>query len=117
MPKGSPIRLYYKVKCLSAEVRNESLHYWIQLHSDCSKIQWDKSRRLLPGSLVLLTKNSASFDSVVFAIVGFRNDDDLKKHRQFTIIPENSTSCNVDMLCDDTDLVLIESEVYWESFR
>ncbi len=116
MPKGSPIRLYYGIKCLSAEVKNENLHYWIQLHSDCSKIQWDKSKRLLPGSLVLLTKNSASFDSVVFAVVGLRNEADLKKHRKFTIIPENSTT-NVDVLCGDTDLVLIESEVYWESFR
>lgn len=117
MSKGSPIRLYYNVKCLSAEVKNESLHYWIQLHTDCSKIQWDKSRRLLPGNLVLLTKNSASFESVVFATVGLRKDDDLKKHRKLTIIPEKSTSCDVDVLCDDNDLLLIESEVYWESFR
>lgn len=117
MPKGSPIRLYYNVKCLTAEVKNENLHYWIQLHTDCSKIQWDKSRRLLPGNLVMLTKNNSSFDSVLFATVGLRNDDDLMKHRKLTIIPENSTSCNADVLWDDTDLLLIESEVYWESFR
>lgn len=119
MPKGSPIRLYYNVKCLTAEVKNESLHYWIQLHTDCAKIQWDKSRRLLPGNLVLLAKNSPTFDSVAFATIGLRKDDDLKKHRKLTIIPENatSTSCNVDVLCDDTDLLLIESEVYWESIR
>lgn len=119
MPRGSSIRLYYNVKCLTAEVKNESLHYWIQLDAACSKIQWEKSRRLLPGNLVLLTKNSAAFDSVVFAVVGTRNDDDLKKHRKLTIIPETSvsTSNNVDVLCDESDLLLIESEVYWESFR
>lgn len=66
---------------------------------------------------MLLAKNSPSFDSVVFATVGFRNDDDLKKHRKLTIIPENTQSCNIGVLCDDTDLLLIESEVYWESFR
>lgn len=109
--------MYYNVKCLTTEVKNENLHYWIQLPSDYSKIKWDKSKRLLPGNLVLLTKNSASFDSVVFATVGLRNDVDLKKHRKLTIIPENANSCNVDVLCDDTDLLLIESEVYWESFR
>lgn len=118
MAKGSPIRLYFNVKCLTAEVRRENLHYWFQLNSDCSKIQWDKSRRLLPGNLVLLAKNSPQFDSVVFATVGVRNDDDLKKHRKLTIIPETSSNaCDFDVLRDDTDLMLIESEVYWESFR
>ncbi|KAG4069526.1 hypothetical protein HA402_006892 [Bradysia odoriphaga] len=117
MPKGSPIRLYYNVKCLTPEVKNENLHYWIQLNSDCKKINWDKSRRLLPGNLVLLTKNSPSFDSVVFATVGSRNDNALKKERKLTIIPESTQSCNFDVLCDDDNLLLIESEVYWESFR
>ncbi|XP_037051302.1 NFX1-type zinc finger-containing protein 1-like isoform X2 [Bradysia coprophila] len=117
MPKGSPIRVYYKVKCLTAEVKFENLNYWIELPTDYSKINWDKSKRLLPGNLVLLTKNSASLDSVVFATVGFRNDDDLKKHRKLTIIPEKAQSRIADVLCDETDLLLIESEVYWESFR
>lgn len=117
MPKGSPIRLYYNVKCLTAEVKNQNLHYWIQLNSDCKKIKWDTSRRLLPGNLVLLTKNSPSLDSVVFATVGSRNDDDLKKKQKLSIIPEATQLCNFDVLCDDENLLLIESEVYWESFR
>lgn len=117
MPKGSPIRVYYKVECLTAEVKNENLHYWIQLPSDYSKINWEKSKRLLPGNLVLLAKNSKSFESVVFATVGFRNDDELKKHRKLTIIPEKAHSRVADILCTETDLLLIESEVYWESFR
>lgn len=117
MPKGSPIRLYYNVKCLAAEVKNENLHYWIQLHADCSKIKWDKSKRLLPGNLVLLMRNSATFDSVIFATVGQRNDDELKENRKLSVILEPLQSCNVDVLRKETDLMLIESEVYWESFR
>lgn len=117
MPKGSPIRLYYNVKCLNAEVRGDNLHYWIQLHKDCSKIQWEKSKRLLSGSLVMLTKNSKTLDSVVFAVVGQRNEDALKKERKLSIIPEYFDSTNFDDLRHGNDLMLIESEVYWESFR
>lgn len=117
MPKGSPIRVYYTVKCLTAEVKYENLHYWIELPSDYSKIRWDKSKRLLPGNLVLLTKNSTSFDSILFATVGIRNNEDLKTNRRLTIIPEKEQSRIADVLCSETDLLLIESEVYWESFR
>lgn len=73
-------------------------------------IRWDKSKRLLVGSLLLFT--SDFFKTSYYATVAGRNVDELKKGI-LSIVWEGEAP-----LWDrDEEYVMLECEVYFEAYR
>ncbi|XP_021964846.2 NFX1-type zinc finger-containing protein 1-like [Folsomia candida] len=111
MPLGS-IRIYNNVQILGSELLRGVTHFWLRLPEKFTrKVKWDRSKRLLPGSLLVLTKDA--FKTGSFGVVGIRDADKLKKSGELSFIPEGDPPSY-----NDTDnFMLIESEVYFEAYR
>ncbi|XP_021953554.2 NFX1-type zinc finger-containing protein 1 [Folsomia candida] len=111
MPLGS-IRIYNNVQILGSELLHGVTHFWLRLPEKFTrKVKWDRSKRLLPGSLLVLTKDA--FKTGSFGVVGIRDADKLKRSGELSFIPEGDPPSY-----NDTDnFMLIESEVYFEAYR
>jgi hypothetical protein len=77
MPIGS-VRIYPGVNVKNVELIGDALIYKIQLaDSDYGRIRWEKSKRLLNGSLLVFTPDN--FKTAFFGIVAQRDVQQLKE--------------------------------------
>ncbi|CAG7834108.1 unnamed protein product [Allacma fusca] len=110
LPPGT-IRFYHDVKLRKVECLQEMTLFSMQFStSNLKRVKWEKSKRLLNGSLLLLTPDK--FGTIYFATVGRRDEKQLPKGI-IDIIWEGrrpETYTNVVFL-------MIECEVYFESYR
>jgi len=112
MPIGS-IRVYPDVQFIGTDMVNDVSVYHVQLQLQLisqRKIDWDRSKRLLNGSLLVLTPDN--FETVYFAVVSVRKCEDLD-HGKLGISWEGAYP----KWNPDEKFLMIESEVYFEAYR
>jgi hypothetical protein len=99
------------VEIVSVELVRDNTVYKIQLHEDnYKKIKWEKSKRLLTGSLLVFT--SDYFKTAYFAVVASRNVDELKKGILSVIWEGDGPVWD-----HDDEYLMVECEVYFEAYR
>ena len=104
------VRIYPEVVICGAELVRDTVTYSLQLPEALYKrVKWEKSKRLLQGSLLVLTADN--FESAYFAIVASRDPAQLKKGI-FGIIWEG-----IKPDYSNEEFLLIECEVYFEAYR
>lgn len=90
--------------------RGNVIHY-IQLHPDnYKKVKWDKSKRLLSGSLLVFTKDD--FVNSYFATVYQRNENELKAGKLAI-----SWEGEIPEFDKQAEFLMVECEVYFEAYR
>jgi hypothetical protein len=110
LPIGS-IRIYPDTQIVSGELVRDEFVYKVQLPEHAYKrIKWDKSKRLLPGSLLVFTPDF--FENAFFAIISGRNIDDLSKG-----LLSMTWEGRQPVWDRDDDYLMVECEVYFESYR
>lgn len=114
MPLGE-VRLYTEVKIVKIEKVRDSVVYKLQLPQKTYKrIKWEKSKRLLVGSLILLTTvdNCFQAQTTFFGIVFSRNTNELGKG--IVTVTWEGIPPTYD---EDEEYLMVESEVYLEAYR
>lgn len=110
MPLGN-IRIYPDVQIISGDLVRDQFIFEVQLSDDNYKhIRWEKSKRLLTGSLLVFT--SDLFKSTYFATVATRNQVELSKGILSIIWEGGKPTWD-----RDDDYLMVECEVYFEPFR
>ena len=84
----------------------------LQLDSYLRRVKWDRSKRLLNGSLLLLTKDDCQTN--YFATVTRRNVQELSQYGTFCITWEGDKP---DFQKEDSYFDVLECDVYFESYR
>lgn len=114
MPLGE-VRLYTEVTINQIVKERDSVVYKLQLAEyNFKRIRWEKSKRLLIGSLVLLTPTDNSFqlDNTHFGIVFSRNIKELEKGLVSVSWEGTPPAYN-----EEEEYLMFESEVYLEAYR
>lgn len=105
------IKLYYNVKIKDDDVQSNDIYLLEFSTKGFERINWEGSKRLLFGSLLLLSDNN--FDSFMLFTVVDRKPDQLSRGRfrakfEGEILPEYAKK---------TDLIMAESSVFFEAYR
>ncbi len=115
MPLGE-VRLYTNISFLKVEKDRDTIVHKLQLTLDkrFKKIKWDKSKRLLPGSLIVFTSEENCFQqhNTHFGVVFNRNPKELEKGI-LTVTWEGTPP----VYDEDEEYFMLESEVYLEAYR
>ncbi|CAL8088270.1 unnamed protein product [Orchesella dallaii] len=112
MPLGE-VRLYTEVSIKQVAKERDSIVYKIQLSErSYKKVKWDKSKRLLPGSLLVFTTVEQCFKDAYFAVVFNRNTKELEKG--VVTVTWEGTPPAYD---EGEEYLMLESEVYLEACR
>lgn len=99
---------------VSDKLGRDAVVYNAQLSPDGYKrVRWDKSKRLLPGSMLVFTGTKDFFRTAYFATVANRDVEELKKG-VVSFVWEGDTSPAWDTA---VEYLMVECEVYFESFR
>ena len=112
MPIGN-VRLYENVSIVYPAEKDIFVYHAILDKKTTGRIKWDRSKRLLPGSLLVFSSNN--FVSAYYAIVHMRDEKLLSSKSTIKIVfqdelPEQG-------LMDDTKYIMLECEVYFEAYR
>ncbi|XP_014216290.1 NFX1-type zinc finger-containing protein 1-like [Copidosoma floridanum] len=108
--KNSDFRIYKNVKLIAFE--NKENDVGVQLFfGNIKNVDWRRSKRLMFGSLLLLSRNN--FESVLFATVLNRENKDLERG-YVTIMPCAESIITPDMY--NSEFVLLESKIYFEPY-
>jgi len=112
LPIGE-IRIYPDVQIVNAELIRDECVYKVQLPEETYKrIKWDKSKRLLTGSLLAFTQASPDFfRETYFAIVASRKVEDLSKGLLSLTWEGRQPTWD-----KDEKYLMVECEVYFESY-
>ncbi|KAI9551691.1 hypothetical protein GHT06_022027 [Daphnia sinensis] len=105
------IRLYYDVKIKDDDVQSDNVYVLEFSTKGFERVNWEGSKRLLFGSLLLLSANN--FDSFMLFTVVDRKPDQLSRGRfrakfEGEILPSYAKKSN---------LVMAESSVFFEAYR
>jgi len=112
MPLGE-VRLYTDVRIVQVVKDRDSIVYKIQLSERSYKqTKWDKSKRLLTGSLVVFTTKDNCFQNAYFGVVFSRDLKELRKGI-LTLTWEGVPP----PFADGEEYLMLESEVYLEAYR
>jgi len=113
MPFGT-VRLYQKIRITNVELVRDTIMYTLQLQpEDYARVKWDRSRRLLNGSLLLFT--SDNFTSAYFGIIARREPEELKTKGIFGITWEGVNK--PDFSKKNEEFLMFESECFFEAYR
>ncbi|KAJ8040048.1 NFX1-type zinc finger-containing protein 1 [Holothuria leucospilota] len=111
--KLQDIYVYHDVQVLESKPGSEGISYLTRFNTNhLKKVQWEKSKRLIYGSLLCLS--SDHFKTVIFAVVSSRQARDLKKgliELKFHEINEVLST-----LFSKT-FTMVESPAYFEAYR
>jgi len=111
MPIGS-IRIYSDVSIEGVELTRGALTYNIRLsQSDYSRVRWEKSKRLLNGTLLVFTPDT--FKTAFFATVAQR---DLAKLAD-GMLGIALEGVGPEDLPTSGPFLMVECEVYFEAYR
>lgn len=114
--KAGSVKIYENVELLTRlNFETHTPYYVMRLDYANSRhllrVKWDKSKRLLPQSLILLTKDD--FENVYFATVCKRDSQELQNSGTFGIVWEGKKP----EFCPGSYFDIVESDVYFESYR
>jgi hypothetical protein len=111
--KHKSVRIYHKVVFLCFRVVNgqNALIVCFDLDKHLTKIDWEHSKRLLFGSLLLFSRNN--FADIIFGTVMMRSVEGLKNGEIVVRLSEGS-GVSSDMFSDE--FVMAESQVYFEPY-
>ncbi|XP_065567266.1 NFX1-type zinc finger-containing protein 1-like [Artemia franciscana] len=109
--KIDDMRLYFGVKFIDYNVL-QGTHTICIANDRLKKIAWENSKRLLPGSLLCLSKDD--FKTFLLATVAKRDPELLTKEGAIDIRLENVTNFKSHMT---GSFILAESSVYFEVYR
>ncbi|KAG4066118.1 hypothetical protein HA402_010320 [Bradysia odoriphaga] len=110
-PAPGTIRIYRDVELHKVKCTMDATLFTMKFSTfSLKRVKWENSKRLLPGSLLLLTPDR--FKSIYFATVG-RRDERTLPHGLIDIIWEGNRPDTY----DGVKFLMIECEVYFESYR
>lgn len=113
MPFGT-VRLYQKIRIRNVELVRDTVMYTLQLQEeDYARVKWERSKRLLNGSLLLFT--SDNFKSAYFGIIARRDPEELTSKGIFGISWEGTTK--PDFSKKNEEFLMFESECFFEAYR
>jgi hypothetical protein len=112
MPWGT-VRMYKDVRVVSVDLIRDTTVLSLQLPPDMyKKVNWSKSRRLMNGSLLIITTDL--FKSAYFATVCLRSDEKLTE-KGIVGVSWEGDSPTLGQLKDG--FLMFESECYFEAYR
>jgi hypothetical protein len=85
----------------------------LQLNNYLRNVKWERSKRLLNGTLLLLTPDDCR--SIFFATVCRRHPDELRKDGTFCIVWEGPNKPQFRK--EDSFFDVLECDVFFESYR
>ncbi|GFO15524.1 nfx1-type Zinc finger-containing protein 1 [Plakobranchus ocellatus] len=113
--KENDLRFYYDVKLVKMQCdESNGITHIAQFNIDnLENIEWEHSRRLMYGALVVLSKDA--FETTIFATVSDRDETNLQKG-----LVELSFQSNLDRVFTSSEFdiyVMAETTAYFESYR
>ncbi len=109
------VKIYNKVQLLhglSFQTSAPSYTLKLQLNTYLRNVKWDRSKRLLNGSLLLLTKDEC--ETVYFATVCRRIPSDLQRDGTFCIVWEGAKP---EFQKEESFFDMLECDIFFEPYR
>jgi hypothetical protein len=109
------VKIYNKVQLLhglSFQTSAPSYTLKLQLNTYLRNVKWDRSKRLLNGSLLLLTKDEC--ETVYFATVCRRIPSDLQRDGTFCIVWEGTKP---EFQKEESFFDILECDIFFEPYR
>ncbi|PNF18207.1 hypothetical protein B7P43_G18049, partial [Cryptotermes secundus] len=113
--KLKTVTIYHKVVFLTRKVIKDQfgLVVCFDPNKRLKKVNWEHSKRLLFGSLVLFSRND--FANIIFGTVMYRDLEDLKEGKIVIKLCEGPDVCDyIDLFSNE--FVMAESQVYFEPY-
>jgi len=113
-PPPGTVKIYYRVQLkpgLSFQTSSPSYTLKLERNNYLKNIKWDRSKRLLNGSLLLLTQDD--FSTIFFATVCRRDIRDLTTSGTFCIVWEGSKP----QFQAEAYFTMLECDIFFETYR